>query len=71
MHLASPMGAESAPRFAYKCMAQRNAIIISCAVQYYWRYVAHTASPIFPELAYNLGSIDGKRKYGKTKMKSK
>jgi hypothetical protein len=39
--------------------------------QYYWRYVARTALPIFPELAYNLGSTDRKWKYGKTKMKSK
>ncbi len=37
----------------------------------YWRYAARTASPNDPELAYNLGSTDRKRKYGKTKMKSK
>jgi hypothetical protein len=37
----------------------------------YWRYVARSASLIFPELAYKFGSTDWKRKYGKTKMKSK
>jgi hypothetical protein len=26
------------------------------------RYVARTASPIFPEIAYNVGSTDQKRK---------
>jgi hypothetical protein len=65
MRITSPKGAESAHRFAYKRRAQRSAI------QYYWRYVARTTLPIFPELAYNLGSTDRKRKYGKTKMKSK
>jgi hypothetical protein len=37
----------------------------------YWRYVDCTASPIYPELAYNLDSTDRKQKYGKTKTKSK
>jgi hypothetical protein len=36
-----------------------------------WHYVAHTASPICPELACKLGSTDRrKRKYSKHKMKA-
>jgi hypothetical protein len=69
------IGAESATRFTYKCMVNRSAINISCAI-----YIApillalhcsYTISHIFLELAYNLGSTDRKQKYGKTKMKSK
>jgi hypothetical protein len=44
---------------------------VRCIVQDYWHYIAHTASPIFAELAYKLGRTDRKRKYGKTKMKIK
>ncbi len=54
---ASPIGAASAPPL---CLLAPNAT-----------HVTRTASPIDPELAYNLGSTDQKRKYGKTKMKSK
>jgi hypothetical protein len=74
IHLASPIGAESAPGFAYKRRARRSAINISCDL-----YIAQILLALrrshrfvyFPELAYNLGSADRKRKYGKIKMKSK
>ncbi len=74
MRLASPIGAESAPRFAYKRRAQHSAINISCAVYIGPVLLALSRSyrfSYFPELAYNLGSTDRKRKYCKTKMKSK
>jgi hypothetical protein len=58
IHLASPIGAESAPSFSYKSRARRSAINLSCDL-----YIA--------QLAYNLGSTDRKWKYGKIKMKSK
>jgi hypothetical protein len=54
------------PRSANKISCGSNIVPIQ-----YWRYVARTASPIDPELAYNFYSTDRKRKYGKTKMKSK
>ncbi len=61
---ASPISAEcnAAPTIIAMTAIQR---------QFYWRYVARTASPIDPELSYNLDSTDRKWKYGKTKMKSK
>jgi hypothetical protein len=61
---ASPIGAE--------CHAAPKIIVVSAILrQFYWRYIARTASPIDPELAYNFNSTDWKWKYGKTKMKSK
>jgi hypothetical protein len=33
--------------------------------------VARTASPIIPEIAYNLGSTDQKRKYDQNKIRIK
>jgi hypothetical protein len=62
------------PRFAYQRQMPRSANNNSsfCYIApIYWRYVARTASPIDPEIAYNFNSTDWKRKYGKTKMKSK
>jgi hypothetical protein len=35
-----------------------------------WRYVARTASPISPELAYNLSRTERKRKKGINKMET-
>ncbi len=70
---ASPIGAASDPRFAYKGRMSRsanNSSFGSYIAPIYWRYVACTALPIDPELAYNLDSTDRKRKYGKTKTKS-
>jgi hypothetical protein len=32
------------------------------------QYVAHTTSPIFLKLAYNLGSTERKQKYGQPEM---
>jgi hypothetical protein len=61
---ASPISAE--------CHAAPIIIAVSAIKrQFYWRYVARTTSPFDPELAYNFNSTDRKRKYGKTKMKSK
>jgi hypothetical protein len=71
MRIASPIGADSVPCFAYKCEAQRSGINMSCFVNIEPILMALRASPIFPELAYNLGSTDRKRINGKTKMKSK
>ncbi len=66
---ASSIGTAKAPRFAFKrrkhCSANNDSI---------WRlnrYDARSASLIFPELAYKLGSIDWKRKYGKNNMTAK
>ncbi len=75
----------NSPRFAYRCCerspaspisAESYAAVIILAVaaiwrQFYCRFVARTASPILAEQTYNLGSTDWKRKYGKTKIKSK
>jgi hypothetical protein len=62
-------------RTASPISAGRNAApiiaVFSILHHYYWRYVARTASLIFPEIAYNLGSTDRKWKYGKITMKSK
>ncbi len=74
MRLALPIGTESESRFAYKHRARRSAINISCDV-----YIAQIPLALrrlhrftyFPELAYNLGSTDRKRKYRQIKMKSK
>jgi hypothetical protein len=70
---ASPKGVANAHRFAYKRRAQRSANNISSVfnIARLLLAVAHTASLIFPELTYNLGSTDRKWKYGKIKMKSK
>jgi hypothetical protein len=62
---ASPIGAVSVPCFAFKGWMPRSANNISCGcyiAPYYWHYVANTASPIPPKLAYNLGSTDQKQK---------
>jgi hypothetical protein len=49
----------------------RGAINISCGSYIAPILFARTASPIDPELAYNFANTDWKRKYGKTKIKSK
>ncbi len=70
----SSIGMASASRLACKCRMQRkssNFGYVRCIMQDYWHYVARTASPIFAELAYKLGSTYRKRKYGITKMKIK
>jgi hypothetical protein len=64
IHPASPIVAASVPSL-------HAAPIIIAVAQFYWRYIVRTALPIDPELAYNFYSTDWKRKYGKTKMKSK
>ncbi len=65
------IGAAKVPHFAFKRRVQRTANNVSTQRQYSWRHVAHSALPIYPELAYNLGSTDWKRNYGKNKMKAK
>lgn len=53
--------------FAYQRRAQRRANNISCRLftlhQNHWNYVASTALPIIPELAYKHGGTDQKRKF--------
>jgi hypothetical protein len=70
---ASAKGAVSVPRFACKRRMPRSANKFSCGsyiVPLYWRYVARTASPILPELSYNLGRTDRKWKKGINKMET-
>jgi hypothetical protein len=79
------IGATNSPRFAYRCGERSPALPISARChappiflavaaiqrQYYWRYVARSASPILPELAHNPGRSGRKRKYGENKTKFK
>jgi hypothetical protein len=44
--------------------------IIYYIILYYWHYVTSTTSPILPELVYDLGSTDRKRKKRKNKMET-
>jgi hypothetical protein len=71
MRLTSPIGSDSVPCFAYRCRAQCSGINMSCFVNIEPILLAVRASPIFPELAYNVGSTDRKQINGKTKIKSK
>ncbi len=55
----SAIGTTNIPLFAYKDRMPHRSNNISCGsyiATLYWRYVARTASPILPGLAYNLGS---------------
>jgi hypothetical protein len=72
LRLAAPKGAESAPRFAYKCRAQRSAINISCAVYIepiLLRYVARTASPIFQNSPITWAVLTRNRNIVKPRLK--
>jgi hypothetical protein len=78
IHHASPIGAANIPRFAYKRQMPRSVNNISCRSyialillglrRSYWGYVARTASPNLPELAFYSVNTDRKRKKGKNKM---
>jgi hypothetical protein len=59
---ASPEGTASAHRFTYKHRMQHSANNVSLERLYSWRYVACSASHIFPELAYKLASTERKQK---------
>ncbi len=63
---ALPVGVAMVPRFAFKRSLQHSA---NNGSQYNLCYIARSASPIFPELAYKLDSTDWKWKYGKNKLK--
>jgi hypothetical protein len=68
---ASPIGVVKVPRFAFQRREQCSGNNDSISCHYSWRYVAHSASPDFPELAYKVGSTDWKWNYGYKKMKAK
>jgi hypothetical protein len=46
-------------------------VVAALYCKYYYSYIAHSASPVVPELSYKLGSIGWKRKSDEITMKSK